>query len=103
MGRSWPATPPRRRTGRCRRPGKLLAEAAAADAAEDAQYGTAAGPVTPRVLARRAERQARLAAARDRLAAEDAARRDAPRAKQQAWDAAAAQGRSRPARRPNDE
>src|SRR5215467_8279605 len=68
MGRSWPATLRRRRTGRCRRPGKLLAEAAAADAAEDARYGTAAGPVTPRVLAQRAGRQERLAAARDRLA-----------------------------------
>jgi transposase len=82
---------------------KLLAEAAAVDAAEDAQYGSAAGPVTPRALAQRADRRARLAAARDRLAAEDAARRDAQRAKQQAWDAAAAEGRSRPPRRPLDE
>src|SRR6516165_2259260 len=82
---------------------KLLAEAAAADAAEDAQYGSAAGPVTPRALARRADRRARLAAARDRLAAEDAARRDAQRAKQQAWDAAAAGGRPRPPQRPLDE
>jgi transposase len=82
---------------------KLLAEAAAADAAEDAQHGSAAGPVTPRVLARRADRRQRLAAARDRLAAEDAARRDAQRAKQQAWDAAAAQGRPRPPQRPLDE
>jgi transposase len=82
---------------------KLLAEAAAVDAAEDAQHGSAAGPVTPRALARRADRRARLAAARDRLAAEDAARRDAQRAKQQAWDAAAAEGRSRAPRRPLDE
>jgi hypothetical protein len=51
----------------------------------------------------RADRRARLAAAADRLAAEDAARRDAQRAKQQAWDAAAAQGRPRPPRRPLDE
>jgi Transposase DDE domain len=58
--------------------------------------------VTPRALARRAGRRARLAAA-DRLAAEDAARRDAQRAKQQAWDAAAAEGRSRAPRRPGDE
>jgi len=83
--------------------GKLLAEAAAVDAAEDAQYGSAAGPVTPRALAERADRRARLAAAADRLAAEDAARRDAQRAKQQAWDAAAAEGRPRPPQRPADE
>src|SRR5437762_11146666 len=43
---------------------KLLAEAAAVDAAEDAQHGSAAGPVTPRALARRADRRERLAAAR---------------------------------------
>src|SRR5690348_12280574 len=61
---------------------KLLAEAAAADAAEDARYGDALDEPTPRALARRAERRERLAAARDRLAAEDAARRDAQRAKQ---------------------
>src|SRR5262249_39086843 len=59
---------------------KLLAEAAAADAAEDARYGDALEEPTPRALARRAERQERLAAARDPLAAEDAARRDAQRA-----------------------
>ena len=82
---------------------KLLAEAAAVDAAEDAQHGSAAGPVTPRALAQRADRRRRLAAARDRLAAEDAARRDAQRAKQQAWDDAAAEGRSRAPRRPLDE
>jgi transposase len=81
---------------------KLLAEAAAVDAAEDAQYGSAAGPVTPRVLARRADRRERLAAARDRLAAEDQARRGAQRAKQQARDAAAAAGKRR-GHRPADE
>src|SRR5215467_3619303 len=75
--------------------GKLLAEAAAADAAEDARYGDAAGEPTPRTLARRAERRERLAAARDRLAAEDQARRDAQQARQQAWDAAAAAGKHR--------
>jgi transposase len=67
--------------------GKLLAEAAAADAAEDARYSDAPGEPTPRTLARRAERRARLAAAADRLAAQDQARRDAQRAKQEAWDA----------------
>jgi hypothetical protein len=73
------------------------------DAAEDAQEAGSPPPVTPRALARRADRRERLAAARDRLAAEDQARRDAQRAKQQAWDTAAAEGRSRPPRRPLDE
>src|SRR6516162_7803493 len=82
---------------------KVLAEAAAADAAEDARYGDAAGPATPRALARRAERRERLAAARDRLAAEDKERRDAQRARQEAWDAAAADGRRRAGQRPADE
>src|SRR6516225_5711383 len=54
---------------------KVLAEAAAADAAEDAAEADHPQPVTPRALARRAERRERLARARDRLAAEDAARR----------------------------
>jgi Transposase DDE domain len=82
---------------------KLLAEAAATDAAEDARYGDAAGEPTPRALARRAERRERLAQARDRLAAEDQARRDAQRAKQEAWDTAAAAGTRRAGRRPGDE
>jgi hypothetical protein len=56
---------------------KLLAEAAAADAAEDARLGDALEEPAPRALARRAERRERLAAARDRLAAEDQGRRDA--------------------------
>jgi hypothetical protein len=59
--------------------------------------------VTPRALAQRAGRRERLAAAADRLAAEDAARRDAQRARQHAWDAAAAEGRPRAPRRPADE
>ena len=79
---------------------KLLAEAA--DAAEDARYGDAPGEPTPRALARRAERRERLARARARLAAEDQARRDAQRAKQEAWDAAAAAGKPR-GHRPGDE
>jgi hypothetical protein len=69
------------------------------DAAEDALPQSA----TPRTLARRAERRQRLAAARDRLAAEDQARRDAQRTRQEAWDAAAADRRQRAARRPADE
>jgi transposase len=83
--------------------GKLLAEAAKVDAAEDIQLGDNPHPVTPRALARRAERQERLAAARDRLAAEDKARRAAQRARQEAWDAAVAAGKRRGGRRPGDE
>ena len=82
---------------------KLLAEAAKVDAAEDAQQGGNPQPATPRALARRAGWRERLAAARDRLAAEDQARREAQRAKQQAWDAAAAAGKRRGGRRPGDE
>jgi transposase len=83
---------------------KLLAEAAAADAADDARarQGGDPQPGTPRALARRAERRQRLAAARDRLAAEDQARRDAQRAKQDAWATAAAAGKRR-GHRPGDE
>jgi transposase len=77
---------------------KILAEAAAADAAE----GDNPQPATPRALARRAERRERLARARDRLAAEDKARRDAQRAKQDAWEAAVAAGKRR-GHRPGDE
>ncbi len=82
---------------------KLLAEAAAADAADDARHGDNPPPATPRALARRAERRQRLAQARDRLAAEDRARRDAQRAKQEAWDADAAAGKRRGGHRPGDE
>ena len=74
---------------------KILAEAAAADAADDAAEGDSPQPATPRTLARRAERRERLARARDRLAAEDKARREAQRAKQQAWEQAAAAGKRR--------
>jgi len=81
---------------------KLLAEAAAADAAEDARYGDAPGEPTPRTLARRAGRRERLGHARDRLAAEDQGRRDAQRAKLAAWEAAAAAGKPR-GHRPGDE
>jgi transposase len=83
--------------------GKLLTEAAAADAAEDARLGGKLEEPGPRTLARRAERRQRLAAARDRLAAEDQARRGAQRAKQEAWDAAAAAGKRRGGRRAGDE
>jgi Transposase DDE domain len=73
------------------------------DAAEDAQYGDNLQSATPRKLARRAERRERLAAAAGRLAAEDTVRRDAQRAKQEAWDAAAAAGKRRGGRRLGDE
>jgi transposase len=82
---------------------KLLAEAAAADAAEDARLGSKLEEPAPRTLARRAERRERLAAARDRLAGKDAARRAEQRGKQEAWDAAAADRRPRPPQRPADE
>jgi hypothetical protein len=81
---------------------KILAEAAERDAAEDARYGDAPGEPTPRALARRAGRLERLAAARDRRAGEDKARREAQRAMQQAWEAAAAAGKRR-GHRPGDE
>src|SRR5437763_16526511 len=81
---------------------KMLAEAAGVDAAEDAAEAGNPQPATPRSLARRAERRARLARARDRLAAEDQARREAQRARQEAWEAAAAAGKRR-GHRPGDE
>src|SRR5262249_61597375 len=60
---------------------KLLAEAAQVDAAEDAQYGSAAGPVTPRALAQRAGRRERLAGAAARPGGEGAPRPGAARAR----------------------
>ncbi len=80
---------------------KVLAEAAERDAADDARDDSNP-PATPRALARRADRRQQPAAARDRLAAEDQARRDAQQARQEAWDAAAAAGK-RGGRRPADE
>jgi transposase len=62
---------------------KILAEAAKADAVEDAEPGDVMQVATPQALARHGERRARLARARDRLADEDQARREAQRAKQQ--------------------
>jgi hypothetical protein len=81
---------------------KILAEASAADAAEDAREASSPQPATPQALARRAERRERLARARDRLAEEDKARRQAQRAKQEAREAAAAAGKRR-GHRPGDE
>ena len=82
---------------------KILAEAAKVDAAEDAQQGDNPPAARPRALAMRAGRAERLAAARDRLAAEDQARRDAQRVKQEAFDAAVAAGKRRGGRRPGAE
>jgi transposase len=53
---------------------ELLSQAAEADQAEDQQQGTARGHELPRVLARRAERLARLQQAKAQLEAEAAAR-----------------------------
>jgi transposase len=82
---------------------KVLAGAAGADAAGDAQHGGSPQPAAPRTLARRAERRERLARARDRLAAGDQGRREAQRARQEARDAAAAAGKRRGGRRPAGE
>jgi hypothetical protein len=82
---------------------KLLAEAAQIDAAEDAELGDQGQLATPQALARRGERRQRLARARDRLAGEDQARREAQRAKVEAWDAAAAAREPRGGQRPNEE
>src|SRR5262252_2212236 len=91
MAPSWLAMRRRRRTGRCRRSRSCWPRRPRPT------------PPTPRALARRAGRRERLARARDRLAAEDQARRQAQRGKQQAWDAAAAAGKPRSGRRPDDE
>jgi hypothetical protein len=77
MGRSWPAVQKANKT--LPQIEKILAEAAKVDAAEDAQRGDNPPAATPRPLAMRAGRAERLAAARDRLAAEDQERRDAQR------------------------
>jgi hypothetical protein len=92
MAPSWPANAAHAANRTLPQIEKLLAEAAQTDAAEDAELGDQAQPATPQALARRAERRQRLARARDRLAAEDQARREAQRAKVKAWDAAASTG-----------
>lgn len=80
---------------------QMLAEAAAADAAEDAAFGQARGDEPPPDLARRGERIARLRQARDRLAAEAAAAQAAQDAKVAAWQARKDAGHPRPGRRPD--
>jgi transposase len=65
----------------------MLAEAATVDAAEDAEHGPARGDETPPGMARREERLARLRAARDRLAEDEARAQAAQDAKLAAWQA----------------
>jgi transposase len=81
---------------------RILAEAAAVDADEDALYGDTRGDELPPELRTRAGRLARLRAAKQRLAAEDAAKREAQQAKQQAWQARRDAGQ-RSGRKPHDE
>jgi transposase len=64
---------------------QILAEAAQVDAAEDAEFGDARGDELPPALADPNGRAARLAAARDRLIAEDAAKTAAHQAKIDGW------------------
>jgi transposase len=79
----------------------MLAAAAALDAAEDEQFGEHRGDELPEVLRTRTGRAARLAEARDRLAAERAARRDAQQTKIDAWQARKDAGNPRPGRKPH--
>lgn len=66
---------------------QILAEAAQVDAAEDALYGDARGDELPPELRSREGRLARLRAAKERLAAQDVAKRDAQQVKKDAWQA----------------
>ena len=77
---------------------QMLAQAAAADQAEDALFGQdRRGDELPAQLARRGERLARLKAAKARLDEEDAARHAAQKAKIAAYEQAVAQrGGKRP-------
>lgn len=63
----------------------MLAEAAAADAAEDAEFGDRRGDELPASLADPDGRRARLTAARERLIAEDAAKAADHQAKVDGW------------------
>jgi transposase len=82
----------------------MLADAARVDAAEDATFGDSRGDELPAELAERGGRLARLREARDRLAAQDAARHAAQRAKLEAWQARKdAAGPRRAGRRPSAE
>lgn len=75
----------------------MLAQAAAADQAEEAMFGEGRGDELPARLARRAGRLARLKAAKARLDQEEAARQAAQQAKVAAYQrAVAARGGKRP-------
>jgi transposase len=79
----------------------MLAEAAWVDQVEDLNFGEGRGDELPPELASRSGRLARLREARDRLAAEDQARRDAQQAKIDAWQARKDAGGPRgPGRKP---
>lgn len=65
----------------------MLADAAAVDAGEDAQFGPTRGDELPDPLRTHTGRAARLAEARDRLVAERQARADAQQTKLDAWQA----------------
>jgi transposase len=78
----------------------LLAEAARIDTAEDAAFGADRGDELPAELATGPGRLARLREARDRLVAEDRARRQAHQDKIDAWQVRKDRGERRPGRRP---
>jgi transposase len=78
----------------------MLAQAAEADAAEDAQFGSQRGDELPEPLRTRSGRVERLREARDRLAAERQARLDAQQAKLDAWQTRKDAGQ-RPGRKPS--
>jgi transposase len=81
---------------------EMLAEAAAADAAEDAELGDLRGDELPERLADPNGRRARLAAARERLIAEDAKRSADHQVKIDAWHGRQERG-GRTGRKPNPE
>lgn len=83
---------------------QILAEAAAVDAAEDERFGAARGDELPPPLRTRAGRLARLRAAKARLDAEEAARRQAHEDKKQRWQARRdAPGDTHPGRKPREQ
>ncbi len=82
---------------------RMLAEAAAADAAEDERFGDMRGDELPEPLRGRTSRLARLAECRDRLAADEAAKRAEQQRMIDDWQARKAAGVRRPGRRPDPE
>lgn len=102
---SWSAnrTLPQLEAGLAAASARMLAEAAAVDAAEDETFGGARGDELPGPLRDRGARLARLRQCRDRLAAEEAAARAAQQAKIDAWQQRKDAGAARPGRRPGPE